>query len=44
MKNVNEKNSHWLIIPTTAEEKRRNCEAIARRKDRLKERARKKTC
>ena len=32
------------IIPITDEEKRRNCEAIARRKDRLAERSRKKTC
>jgi len=32
------------IIPTTDEEKRRNCEAIARRKDRLAERSRKKIC
>jgi len=32
------------IIPTTDEEKRRNCEAIARRKDRLAKRTRKKSC
>lgn len=32
------------IIPAAAEEKRRNCEAIARRKDRLAKRTIKKSC
>ncbi len=32
------------IVPMTAEEKRRNCEAITRRKDRLAKRTQKKSC